>query len=78
MKDLRRAYNMAWTEAERMGGDFQDCLLSCLSKNLGMPILNEVRNGSTDEGIEEMCRGVPASSPPETHANRASDTKEGG
>lgn len=61
MKDLRRAYNLAWEEAERMKGDFQDCLLYCLSKNLGMPILNEVRTGCTDEGIEEMCRGVPGS-----------------
>lgn len=58
MRDLRRAYNMAWAEAETMKGDFQDCLLHCLSKNLGMPILNEVNNGSTDEGVEEMCRGL--------------------
>ena len=58
MKDLRRAYLMAWESAEQHKGDFKDMLLHFLSQNLGMPVLNEVSNRVTDEGIEEMCRGI--------------------
>lgn len=55
MKDLRRAFNMAWSQAESSGGDFQDHLLHFLSINLGMPILNEVSDsGPTDGGVIEM------------------------
>lgn len=59
---------MAWEQAEAHVGDFKDCLLHYLSCNLGMPILHEVRNGVTDEGIEEMYRGVGAVKDTDTEA----------
>lgn len=58
MKDLRRAYLIAWEQAEKHGGDFKDCLLHYLSKNLGMPILCEARKGPTDEGVYEQTAGL--------------------
>lgn len=57
MRDLRKAYLLAWETAEAHHGDFKDCLLHCLSVNLGMPILNELKGGPetyTDGGILEM------------------------
>lgn len=76
MKDLRRAYNMAWEQAEKMGGDFQDCLLHCLSKNLGMPILNEVRAGSTDDGMVEQTANAKPSD--DSTAVASQETKKDG
>lgn len=57
MRDLRKAYNLAWDRAEEMDGDFKDCLLHQLSSSLGMPILNEIKGGPeryTDGGVVEM------------------------
>lgn len=66
MKDLRRAYLLAWDQAEQHGGDFKDCLLHYLSCTLGMPVLNDVsKREPTDEGIEEMTPEHPT---PETVA----------
>jgi hypothetical protein len=70
MKDLRRAFIMAWEQAERDGGDFQDCLLHHLSCNLGMPILCEARNGPTDEGVYEMTAGIEPVSESESLASQ--------
>lgn len=58
MKDLRNAYLIAWDLAEKMNGDFKDCLLFHLSGQLGMPVVNKVRDGHTDEGVYEMTAGI--------------------
>lgn len=61
MKDLRTAYLAAWDQATKHGGDFQDCLLHYLSKELDMPVVSEPRTGNTDEGTVEMTQGLTAS-----------------
>jgi hypothetical protein len=55
MKDLRQVYLISWDEAEKQGGDFKDCLLGALSRNLEMSVINpEPRPGYTDGGVNEM------------------------
>lgn len=61
MKDIRRAFLIAWSKAEASKGDFKDFLLHHLSQELQMPVLNPVINRETDEGIEEMSRGIEPS-----------------